>query len=133
MFGVAPVNTAVSECVPTVSAEVLVAAVPPETVTGLPRLLAPSLNCTEPAAEDGVTVAVSVTEVPAVTGLAGLAASAVLVVTGAFGSVVVKAVGLVKNIDMVKVPMTLPNASTQLAITGYSPATRVVPRSVAAS
>ena len=42
-------------------------------------LVAPSLNCTVPAALDGVTVALSVTVVPAICGEAGVTASAVVV------------------------------------------------------
>src|SRR5262249_40262565 len=48
--GSAGVNTAVNECVPTANADVDMLAVPPATATGAPRLLLPSLNCTEPAA-----------------------------------------------------------------------------------
>jgi hypothetical protein len=40
------------------------------------------MNCTEPAAVFGVTVAVNVTDVPAVVGLAGLAVTVVDVVVG---------------------------------------------------
>lgn len=80
------VKTAVIECVVAVSVvvatEVAVAVlVPVVTGIGLPRVEVPSMNCTEPAA-DGVTVAVNVTDVPNVVGLAGLAATVVEVVVG---------------------------------------------------
>jgi hypothetical protein len=77
------VNTAVMECVAVdnvvVAADV---ALPLVTVTGLPRVAVPSMNCTEPAAVFGVTVAVNVTEVPDVVGLVGLAVSVVVVAVG---------------------------------------------------
>ena len=53
-------------------------------VTG-PNAEAPSKNCTVPAAV-GDTVALSCTEVPAVTGLAGVTARAVVVVVGTDGT-----------------------------------------------
>lgn len=71
-------NTAVMACVAAVSAVVLNVACPAVTVAGEPRLFAPSLNWTLPAAV-GVTVAVKVTFAPAVCGEAGLAAIAVVV------------------------------------------------------
>ena len=51
---------------------------PLETVTGVPRLVPPSLNWTVPAALDGLTVAVSVTLLPVMAGFA-LAVSVVVV------------------------------------------------------
>jgi hypothetical protein len=57
------VNTAVNWCDPTASIGADPTAVPLLTVTGLPRLAVPSLNCTVPAAA-GVTVAVNVTGLP---------------------------------------------------------------------
>lgn len=42
--GSAGVNAAVSECVPVDNVDVIVNAVPPTTVAGLPRLVSPSLN-----------------------------------------------------------------------------------------
>ncbi len=59
-FGSGP-NTAVSRCDPPDNVDVVADAVPLETVTGIPRSVAPSLNCTLPAATDGVTDAVNVT------------------------------------------------------------------------
>src|SRR5262245_20547594 len=58
-------------CVPGISADVVNVADPETSVTGAPRLLAPSLNCTVPlaAASDGVTVAVKVTACPGFAGL----------------------------------------------------------------
>lgn len=50
---------------------VCVEAVPPVTVTGLPIGVAPFWNCTLPTAAVGVSVAVSVSWVPAVTGEGG--------------------------------------------------------------
>ena len=80
--GLVGVNAAVIECVPTVSVVVAgSAAMPPLTATGEPRLVAPSLNWTEPTTDAGVTVAVNVTEVPDTTGLTGSADTAVVVVT----------------------------------------------------
>lgn len=77
------VNTAVSEWVPVdkvvVAADV---AAPPLTVTGVPSVAAPSMNCTEPAAEDGKIVAVNVTDVPAVVGLGALVVNVVVVAVG---------------------------------------------------
>src|SRR5215470_2228786 len=134
MFGLAPVKAAVSESTPTGRADVVSVAVPPETVTGEPTFVVPARNCTVPAAVAGVTVAVRVTGTPAVTGDGGETASAVVVVIGWLGSVVWYAVGLVKYMAVVKVPVTVPrNESTHRAVTSYSPATMVVPRSTAAS
>ncbi|MGH8623755.1 MAG: hypothetical protein ACREYC_00225 [Gammaproteobacteria bacterium] len=50
------------------------------TVTGLPMLAVPSLNCTVPTDVAGVTLAVSVTGVPWVTGEAGDVDNVVVVV-----------------------------------------------------
>jgi len=76
-------NLAVNACVATVSALVVRDAVPAETAAAAPRFVAPSRNWTVPTAELGVTVAVSVVEVPRTTGLAGVTTSAVVVVTAA--------------------------------------------------
>jgi hypothetical protein len=62
---------------------VVVAAVPPETATGPPMLLDPSLNCTVPAIEDGRTVAVNVSTVFATNGEAGDMSSVMVVAIGA--------------------------------------------------
>jgi hypothetical protein len=72
-------NTAVSWCPPTANVDVVVDATPLLTITGLPRLMAPSLNWTVPAAVAGVTAAISVTGVPRETGDAGFVVSVVLV------------------------------------------------------
>jgi hypothetical protein len=58
------VNVAVSERDPAGKADVVPDAVPLLAITGGPRLVAPSLNCTVPSAAAGVTVAVSTTGVP---------------------------------------------------------------------
>ena len=77
------VKTAVRLSVPTGSVEVVVWAVPPLTVTGLPMSAPLTSNWTVPGAADGEIVAVSVSGVPNCCGLAGEAASAVVVeVTG---------------------------------------------------
>jgi len=61
----------------------VVEAVPPVTVTGLPRSVDPTTNCTVPGAAAGETVAVRVTDVPSFWGLAGVADTVVVVaVTG---------------------------------------------------
>jgi hypothetical protein len=73
------VNTALSEWVPTGNV-VVIDAVPPVTVTGLPMGVAPSLNCTLPTADAGDTVAVNVSPVPAATGETGVTAKTVLVI-----------------------------------------------------
>jgi hypothetical protein len=77
------VKTAVIACVavdrPVVAADV---ADPLATVTALPRAVVPSMNCTEPAADEGETAAVNVTDVPAVVGLVGLAVTVVVVAVG---------------------------------------------------
>ena len=57
-------NTAVSWCPPTANVEVVAEATPLLTIAGLPRLMVPSLNCTEPTAVAGLTAAISVTGVP---------------------------------------------------------------------
>ena len=57
-------------------------AVPPVTVTGLPMGLVPSWNCTLPAADAGVSVAVSVSPVPAAAGEGGVTVRVVLVTAG---------------------------------------------------
>jgi hypothetical protein len=62
--GLLGVNTAVSWCDPTVNVDVIPDAAPLLTITGLPRLVVPSLNCTVPAAIAGVIAAVSVTGLP---------------------------------------------------------------------
>ncbi len=67
------------ECVVWLNAVVVSDAVPPETVTGEPSAVEPSMNCTDPSAL-GLTVAVNVTDVPTVTGLAGVAPTDVVVV-----------------------------------------------------
>jgi hypothetical protein len=77
--GLAGVNTAVSGCDPTVNVDVVPDAVPLVTITGLPRVVVPSLNCTVPAAVTGVTVAVSVRGTFGAMGESGDVASAVLV------------------------------------------------------
>ena len=59
--GSAGVNTAVNWCAPAANVDVVPDAVPLLTITGLPRLVAPSLNCTVPVAVAVVTVALSVT------------------------------------------------------------------------
>jgi hypothetical protein len=88
------------------------------------------LNCTEPTAPAGATVAVNVSTVPDAAGDTGDTANDVLVATGP----VLYAVGLVKNIAAVKVPNdSWVNPLTHFAVTSYSPACRLVPRSVAAS
>lgn len=76
------VNTAVSWCGPIASSDVVPDATPLPTITGLPRSVAPSLNCTVPTAVAGVTVAVSVTGVFWATGEGGEAASVVVVTVG---------------------------------------------------
>jgi hypothetical protein len=96
--GLVGVNAAVIECEPTASVDVIRWAVPPLTATGEPRLVVPSLNWTEPTAEDGATVAVKVTEVPLTTGLDGAAASVVVVVVA--GDVIVY--GTAVDVDEVK-------------------------------
>jgi len=79
------VNFAVSEWVAAVRAVEEKVATPAATVVAGPKAAAPSKNCTVPAAV-GDTVALSCTEVPAVTGLAGVTASAVVVVVGTDGT-----------------------------------------------
>jgi hypothetical protein len=71
-------NTAVNGCVPTANV-VFVDAVPLARGAAVPTLAAPSLNCTVPAAVDGVTVAVNVSGEPAVAGEAGVTVSVVVV------------------------------------------------------
>ena len=55
------VNAADSASVPAAANDVVVLAVPPETVTGVPMAVPPTENCTEPVALAGETVAVRVT------------------------------------------------------------------------
>src|SRR5450432_4156547 len=81
--GVAPagavgVKTAVSECAPTVSVDVVNVALVPLTAA-VPRAAVPSRNWTLPAAPAGVTDAVSVTGDPEVAVAAGLAVRVVVV------------------------------------------------------
>ena len=71
-------NTAVNGCVPTANV-VFVDAIPLTSATALPILAVSSLNCTVPAAVDGVTVAVNVSGEPAVPGEAGVTVSVVVV------------------------------------------------------
>ena len=91
--GLVGVNTALSECVPEASV-VVSEAVPPLTGTGLPRGLVPSWNCTLPAADAGVTVAVSVSAVPAAAGEAGGALSCVEVAVACAAGVIAIPFGL---------------------------------------
>src|SRR5215470_15744347 len=89
-LGPVGVNTAVSECDPTVRLLVDRVATPVLVLTGCgpPSGFAPSLNCTVPAEEAvGVTVAVSVTGRPASCEPAGDAASTVVVGMRMAGSV----------------------------------------------
>jgi hypothetical protein len=80
--GAVGVNIAVSRCDPTANLDVLPDAVPSlETVTGLPRLVTPSLNCTVPTASAGLILAVNVTRLPWATGEAGDVLSPVAVAT----------------------------------------------------
>ncbi len=62
--GSAGVKTAWKAWAPAVEIFLVVLATPPDTGTGAPRSVAPSRNCTEPAAA-GVTVAVNVAVPPA--------------------------------------------------------------------
>ena len=80
--GLVGVNTALSEWVPTGSV-VVMEAVPPVTVTGLPMRVTPSWNCTLPTADAGVSVAVSVSPVPVRAGEGGVTLSCVEVACGA--------------------------------------------------
>ena len=64
-------NTALRLSVPTGSVEVWVCAWPLVTVTGLPMSVEPSRNWMLPVADEGVTVAVSVSWVPKSWGLGG--------------------------------------------------------------
>ena len=70
-------NVAFSECAPTVSVETGLVATPAATVD-VPSEVAPSKNCTVPAAA-GATVAVNVTAVPTCCGLAGVGTRVVVV------------------------------------------------------
>jgi hypothetical protein len=58
-LGLLDVNTAVIEWVATDRFVVVKVATPLSIVTGLPCVALPSMNCTEPGAVDGVTVAVN--------------------------------------------------------------------------
>lgn len=62
------VNTAVSWRDPTANVVVVCVAVPLVRATAVPMLVAPSRNCTVPAAAVGVTVAVNVTVLPCTAG-----------------------------------------------------------------
>jgi hypothetical protein len=73
------VKTALRVSVPTGRVEVWTWATPELTVTGLPIGVEPFSNCTVPVAAAGLTVAVSVSLVPESCGLAGEAASVVVV------------------------------------------------------
>jgi hypothetical protein len=64
------VNTAVNWCDPTVNVMVVCDALPLLTATAVPTLVAPSRNCTVPAAAVGVTAAFSVTVLPTTAGVA---------------------------------------------------------------
>ena len=79
-LGVLDVKTAVIECVLTDRLDVVRVAAPPVTATELPSVMPPSMNCTDPGAVDGVTVAVNTTDVPDGTGPPGFEAIAVFVV-----------------------------------------------------
>ena len=72
-------KTAFSVRLPTGRVEVVIEAVPPLTATGAPMAVEPFSNWTVPVAADGVTVALSWTDVPDVTGLDGTVARAVVV------------------------------------------------------
>jgi hypothetical protein len=69
----------VTVCVPTVNVvTLLLVAVPPLSVTGVPRVAPSTLNWTVPVAPAGLTVAVKVTPWPKVEGLADEATVVVL-------------------------------------------------------
>ena len=91
--GLVGVNVAVSWWGPMVNVEVDPDAAPLVTITGLPRLVVPSLNCTVPTAAAGLTAAVSVTRVPARAPDAGEVASAVLVAVAPVAAVMMKSTG----------------------------------------
>ncbi len=91
------VNIAVIEWEPAVENDVVVLAVPPDTLTGVPIAVDPSMNWTAPAAAAGDTVAVSDTLAPMVADI-GLATSEVVVATA--GAVTVTVV--VELVDAVK-------------------------------
>jgi len=80
--GLLGVNTAFSGCDPTVNVDVVPDAVPLLTITGLPRVVVPSLNCTVPAAVTGLTAAVSVRGTFGAMGEGGDVASVMLVAGG---------------------------------------------------
>jgi hypothetical protein len=88
----AGVKTADIGWLPTLSEFVANDAWPPDTVCAVPISADPSLNCTDPAAPCGLTVAVKVTVVPAPAGEMGLADTAVDV-AAAGAAVIVKGSG----------------------------------------
>jgi hypothetical protein len=77
------VNTAISRCDPAASIDVVCDALPLLTCTGAPTFMAPSLNCTVPAAGGWETVALNVTAVPWATDGAGEMVNSVLLGRGA--------------------------------------------------
>ncbi len=74
-----PVKTAFNVRLPTGRVDVLIEAVPPLTATGAPMVVEPFSNCTVPVAADGVTVALSWTDVPNAAEVGGLVANEVVV------------------------------------------------------
>jgi hypothetical protein len=75
------VKAAVIESLPTGRADVVAEAVPPETATGPPMATPPTSNWTVPEAVEGVTVALSETDVPTYCGPAGVGVFSVVVVS----------------------------------------------------
>jgi len=75
------VNCAVRLCEPRARAFVVICATPAVTVVEAPIGVDPSLNCTEPVAVDGATVALSVTVLPTTAGF-GVTVNPVVVVPG---------------------------------------------------
>lgn len=76
------VNTAVIWYVAAAPNDVVYVAVPDDSASGLPIAVVPFMNCTVPTAVLGANVAVNVTEVPVVVGLATLDVRVVLVDAG---------------------------------------------------
>jgi hypothetical protein len=108
------VKTAVMESVPAGRSVVAVEAVPPVTVTGLPRSTPPTSNWTEPVAVDGEMLALNVTDVPAACGLAGVGALRVVVVVVVAGEMVYVSVP-------VEPAYPLPEAGVKMALRASDP------------
>jgi hypothetical protein len=127
--GVVGVKTALRSSAPTGRAVVEVEAVPAVNATGLPSKVGvpdPYSNWTEPSTPDVVTVAFSVTDVPANCGLVGEAVSVVMVGIPSIVNVLVPVEGAYPAVEGLKTaPRSLVPTGSAVVVVDAAPATTV--------